>query len=334
MLYESEAEGWVRCDLCHHRCRIAPGQAGVCRARRNRDGKLESLVYARCIAHNADPIEKKPLFHFLPGTLSFSVATVGCNFRCTFCQNYLISQSLRADSDRIPGEIVEPATLVAEALARQCRSISFTYTEPTVFFEYALDTARLAAEKGLPSCFVSNGFMTRRAVDEISPYLKAINVDLKSFNEETYRREIGGTLSGVLSTIEHLYDKGVWVEVTTLLVPGLNDSREEIRSIARFVAGLSPDIPWHVSRFYPQFQMQDRGPTPTESIWEALEIGREEGLRYVYCGNARDERYESTWCGRCGAPLIDRSGYTILSNRLGPDGLCPECNTPCPGVWS
>ena len=234
---------------------------------------------------------------------------------------------------QVPGDIVEPATLVREALARRCQSISFTYTEPTVFFEYAFDTARLAAEKGLPSCFVSNGFMTPRAVDEIAPWLKAINVDLKSFSEETYRHVIGGSLRGVLETIEYLHKKGIWIEITTLLIPDLNDSPDEVRQIAHFIAGLSCDIPWHVSRFHPQFNMLDRAPTPTGSILRALEIGREEGLRHIYCGNVRDDRFESTWCGKCGALLIGRTGYTIIENRLGPDGVCPDCATRCSGVW-
>ena len=332
-LYHTVEDQHVVCDLCHHRCRIAPGKRGVCRARLNENGRLVSLVYGRCIAMNADPIEKKPLFHFLPGSLSFSVATVGCNFRCSFCQNYLISQSLSEAEGSVPGETVSPDELVRSALKRHCHSISYTYTEPTVFFEYALETAQLATAAGLGNCFVSNGFMTPEAVDAIAPYLDAINVDLKSFNPEVYRKIMGGRLEGVLDTLAYLHKKGIWLEVTTLVVEDMNDSEEEIRQIARFIAGLSRDIPWHVSRFFPQYKMTATPPTAARTIADAVRIGEEEGLRFVYCGNARDERHESTRCAQCGTLLIGRSGYFITTNTLKPDGACPSCGTQCPGVW-
>jgi len=324
----------VRCDLCHHRCEIASGKVGICRARRNEEGRLVSLVYGECVALTPDPIEKKPLFHFLPGTTSLSVATVGCNFRCDFCQNSHISQALRDQHSRVPGTQTEPREIVQAALAQECESVSFTYTEPTVFFEYALDTARLACEAGLANCFVSNGFMTPEAVEMIAPYLHAINVDLKSFRDETYRKVIGGRLDGVLETLGKLREKGIWVEVTTLLVPGMNDSPEEMRDIARFLARLDPDIPWHISRFFPHYKMTHTAPTPMQTIEAAVRIGEEEGIRFIYCGNVRDDRRESTWCRHCGALLIRRAGYTILQYEIGPDGACPSCGGICPGVWS
>lgn len=328
----SERPGVVVCDLCHHRCTIAPGATGICRARRNEDGTLVSLVYGRAIALNADPIEKKPLFHFLPGTKAMSVATVGCNFHCDFCQNAHISQRLQ-ESSAVPGEWIEPAQIVETTRATRCRSIAFTYTEPTIFFEYALDTARLARRHGIATCFVSNGYMTPEAVDRIGPFLDAINVDLKAFDDTTYRQVIGGRLDAVLETITHLHHRGVWVEITTLLIPGLNDSIAEVRRIASFIASLSVDIPWHVSRFHPQYRMMDRPATPLESIHQALRIGEEAGLRHIYCGNCSDERYESTFCPSCGHKLIERRGYTILDDRLGSGGKCPNCQTPCAGVF-
>ncbi|HUT22796.1 MAG TPA: AmmeMemoRadiSam system radical SAM enzyme [Sumerlaeia bacterium] len=330
---DERGEKFVVCDLCHHRCAIAPGKSGVCRARKNEDGRLISLVYGRCAAMNVDPIEKKPLFHFLPGTLSMSVATVGCNFRCEFCQNHSLSQALREGSGHAPGDWVEPEALVRAAVRSRCQSMSFTYSEPTVFFEYALDTARLASEAGLGNCFVSNGFMTPEAVDAIAPCLDAINVDLKSFNPDTYRNVIGGKLEGVLETLKHLHEKKIWVEVTTLLVPGMNDSAKELREIARFVAGLSPDVPWHVSRFHPDYKMTSPPPTPARAVEAALEIGKQEGLRHIYCGNLRDDRRESTWCPACGELLISRAGFFIRSNRLKPGGRCPKCGDVCAGRW-
>jgi pyruvate formate lyase activating enzyme len=333
LYHRIEGGASVRCDLCHHRCEIASGKVGICHARRNDDGRLVSLVYGECVAMTPDPIEKNPLFHFLPGSFSLSVATVGCNFRCDFCQNSHISQALRERGLDVHAARRTAEEIVDAALAQECESISFTYTEPTVFFEYALDTARLACEAGLANCFVSNGFMTPQAVGMIAPYLHAINVDLKSFREETYREVIGGRLGGVLETLRALRERGVWVEVTTLLIPGMNDSREEIRDIARFLAQLDPGIPWHISRFFPHYKMPRTAPTPIETIEAAVRIGEEEGLRYIYCGNVRDERRESTWCAHCGASLVRRSGYTILQCDVGADGACPSCGRICPGVW-
>jgi len=323
----------VVCDLCHHRCTIRDGKVGRCRVRRNQLGWLESLVYGRCVALTPDPIEKKPFFHFLPGTFSLSLATVGCNFTCKFCQNHHLSQFLRDNQGPVPGEWIMPEQIVETALRQRCRSISFTYTEPTVFFEYALDTARLAHEKKLATCFVSNGFMTPEAVELLAPCLDAINVDLKSFNPEVYRKIIGGELAGVLETIRSLKAHGIWIEVTTLLIEGMNDSPAEVRKIAEFLVGVDPDLPWHVSRFHPQYHMTDHPVTRHESIRQALEIGRQAGLRHIYCGNVSDERSESTWCPECGELLIARSGFSIRKNTLKPGGKCPECGALCAGRW-
>lgn len=337
MLYHPAGDGQsVVCDLCHHRCHILPGHVGICQARRCVGGeRLETSVYGRCVAMSADPIEKKPLFHFLPGTSAMSMATVGCNFRCDFCQNHHISQYLSQGGGEPPGEDRSPAEIVAAACDRRCASIAYTYTEPTIFFEYAYDTARLAREQGLANCFVSNGYMTPEAVETIAPWLDAINVDLKSFRAETYRRYIGARLEGVLETIGCLHAHGIWIEITTLLIPGLNDSDDEIRDIARFIAALSADIPWHISRFYPQYHRQETPPTPPAVVLRALEIGRAEGLHHIYCGNLRDDDGESTHCHGCGSLLIARSGYAVTRNLLAsdPTGACPKCGVRCAGVW-
>jgi pyruvate formate lyase activating enzyme len=305
---------------------------GVCRVRRNDDGVLVSLVYGKCVSMNADPIEKKPLFHFLPGTRSMSMATIGCNFRCRFCQNCEISQAA-VDGIDIPWRWTEPREIVETAVRQDCASVSYTYTEPTIFFEYALDTARLARRSGLANCFVSNGYMTPEAIEMIRPWLDAINVDLKSFRDETYRQFIGARLEPVLDSIRAFREAGVWIELTTLIVPGMNDSEEELRDIARFIAGLDPNIPWHVSRFFPRYQMNGIPPTPEAIMRRAFEMGTEEGLRFVYCGNIMMTGREDTRCPQCGTVVIERTGRSGRS-LLDADGSCPDCKNPIPGVWT
>jgi len=332
MLYEPEADGKVRCHLCAHECLIAPDKLGICRVRKNVGGKLVTLNYDALVAVNVDPIEKKPLFHFLPGTLSLSVAAAGCNFQCSFCQNWQISQAPRTGRV-LSGRSIPPADLVEGALRRGCASISYTYTEPTIFFELAYDTAKLGQEKGLRNCFVSNGFMTPRAVRTIAPYLDAINVDLKAFRDETYRTMMKARLEPVLTCLKELVAAGVWVEVTTLVVPGMNDTDEELGEIAGFIASqLGRDVPWHVSRFHGDYQMSDSPSTPVGTLHKAVEIGRQAGLRYVYCGNVPGDEYENTLCPECGALLIGRSGFTIAQNKLDAD-RCPECGAEIAGRW-
>lgn len=332
MLWESLGEGRIRCNLCAHRCIIPPGRRGICMVRENRDGTLYTLVYGRLVAVAVDPIEKKPLFHFLPGADALSIATVGCNFRCEFCQNYHISQYPRDHGGRIFGDEVSPEEVVSQAERSGSRVIAYTYTEPTVFFEMAYETARLAHARGIKNVFVTNGYMTREALEEISPYLDGANVDLKAFREETYRRHMGATLQPVLDTIEGMYQRGIWVEVTTLIIPGLNDSEEELRWIAEFIRGISPDIPWHISRFFPSYRMQDRPPTPVSTLFRAYEIGKEVGLNHVYLGNLPGEK-EDTICPRCGATLIKRYGFLVERNDVA-EGRCPHCGTEIAGVWS
>jgi len=319
----------VHCFLCAHHCRIAPGELGRCGVRENRAGELYTLVYGRPVSTAVDPIEKKPLFHFLPGSLTFSLATVGCNFVCSFCQNADISQMPR-DQGRIVGRPLTPEQVVSAALDAGCRSISYTYTEPTIFYEYARDCARLAVAAGLKNVFVTNGYMTAEALADIDGDLHAANVDLKSFSDNFYRTLVGARLKPVLDSIRRLWAMGVWTEVTTLLIPGQNDDEDELRSLAAFLASVSPDIPWHVSRFHPTYRLLDTAPTPVAAVEKALVIGREEGLRYVYGGNVPGHSSESTACPWCGATVIERRGFRVDGNRT-TGGRCSRCGREIAG---
>ena len=332
MLYDVADGEEVRCRLCGHECLLGPDALGVCRVRKNVAGKLVTLNYDALVAIHVDPIEKKPLFHFLPGTLSLSVAAAGCNFQCAFCQNWQISQAPRTGAV-LGGQAVPPAQLVAAARKHGCASMSYTYTEPTIFFELAYDTARLAQEQGLRNCFVSNGYMTPRAVRAIAPYLDAINVDLKAFRDETYRKVMKARLEPVLRCLRELVRCGVWVEVTTLVVPGMNDSPGELADIAGFIAGeLGPHVPWHVSRFHGDYRMTDAAPTPVATLHRAMDVGRQAGLQFVYCGNVPGDENESTSCPGCGTMLIRRVGFSVDHSRL-KAGRCPECGVAVAGMW-
>ena len=323
MLYDKLEDSQVRCALCAHRCLIKPGRLGICGVRENRDGILYSLVYAQTVSANVDPIEKKPLYHFLPGTGAFSIATVGCNFRCDFCQNADISQASKGRGWGRWGQELPPEQVVELAQKYRCASIAYTYTEPTIFFEYAYDTAQIATERGIKNVFVTNGYMTEEALREIEPYLDAANVDLKGFTDEFYRRTCGAQLQPVLDSIRLMHQMGILVEVTTLIVPGHNDSDEELRQIAQFLADISLDLPWHISRFVPHYKMTDVPPTPVGTLHRAAEIGHETGLRYVYAGNVPGDRYESTYCPNCGETAIQRFGYHTQAKLDG--DRCKNC---------
>ncbi|MBW2617869.1 MAG: AmmeMemoRadiSam system radical SAM enzyme [Deltaproteobacteria bacterium] len=331
-LYEKLACEQVQCRLCAHYCLIKPGGRGVCTVRENREGILYSLVYNRPIAQHIDPIEKKPLFHFLPGSLSYSIATVGCNFRCRFCQNANISQMPR-DEKRIVGQEVSAEEVVAEAKAHGCASISYTYTEPTIFGEYVYDIATLARQAGIKNVLVTNGYQSPEAREKLGPIIDAANVDLKSFKESFYKEQCGAKLAPVLETLTSFKEQGVWIEVTTLIIPGLNDSPVELKEIAGFIASrLGAETPWHISRFHPDYRLTDRPGTPVATLERAAQIGRAAGLKYVYLGNAPGAGGETTCCPGCGARLIDRLGFTISLNRV-PEGTCPECGARVDGVF-
>lgn len=330
-LYRKLEDQKVQCLTCAHQCTITLGKRGICGVRENNGGTLYSLVYGKAIALHVDPIEKKPLFHFYPGTESFSVATVGCNMHCLNCQNADISQMPR-DGGNINGNEVLPEALVQLALKHRCRTIAYTYTEPAIYWDYAFDTARLAHEKGIKNIFVTNGYLSEESLRQITPYLNGANVDLKSFRDQTYRSVCGARLQPVLDTIHRMKESDIWVEVTTLLIPELNDSEEELKDIARYIFKCDPGIPWHISRFHPTYRMLDRAVTPLEYIQRACRIGLEIGLRYVYSGNVPGEERESTFCYSCGARLIHRWGFQVASNRI-VDGKCPECGVVIDGVW-
>jgi pyruvate formate lyase activating enzyme len=298
--------------------------------RENQGGVLYTLVYRQLISRNVDPIEKKPLFHFAPGSRSFSIAAVGCNFHCDFCQNYEISQMPR-DRKQIWGEDVSPEEIVALAKKAGCRTIAYTYTEPTIYFEYALDIARLASAEGLKNLFVTNGYMTEEALRTFHPHLHGANVDLKAFQDEFYKKRCGGRLEGVLQSLRVMKTLGVWVEITTLIIPGLNDSEEELRGLVAFIASLGRETPWHISRFHPMYKMLDRSPTSVQTLERVRKIGLEGGLRYVYTGNVPGDEGEDTYCHQCGKLLIDRFGFQIRRYEL-VGNRCYNCGTMVDGV--
>ena len=330
LLAETFEDGSVRCNACAMRCLVRPTRTGICGVRENRDGVLVSTVYGRAVAVGIDPIEKKPLFHVAPGALAYSIATVGCPFHCAFCQNWEIAQAPRLGLD-LPTRALPPTKAVEEALTAGARAVAFTYVEPTVFLEYALDTAREAHAAGLLNVFVTDGYATPEAIDLLRPYLDAANVDLKSFDDAFYRRVCGARLAPVLEALKAYRDAGVWVEVTTLVIPGHNDDEGELRELTGWIATeLGPETPWHVSRFFPAYKMLDVPPTPLETLRRAAEIGQEAGLAHVYVGNAPQLEMEDTRCAGCGRVLLERRGYHVF-DRLGPGGTCPGCGRPLAG---
>jgi pyruvate formate lyase activating enzyme len=330
MFYEKMERGNVKCFLCMHRCSIKDGKRGICGVRENRGGKLFSLVYGKIISMNIDPIEKKPLFHFYPGSTSFSIATVGCNFHCLHCQNYDISQHPKND-DNIPGKDMTPEQIIEEAEQAGCKSISYTYTEPTIFMEFAFDCARLAHKKGIKNVFVSNGYTTPEAVKTIAPYLDANNIDLKG-DDEFYKKVCGARSQPVLNTIKLMKELGVWVEVTTLVIPSYNDSEESLNKIADFISSVDPSIPWHVTRFYPTYMLLDTPRTSLKTLELARETGIKKGLKYVYEGNVPGEGGENTYCPNCGELLIERFGYQLKQNRI-KKKKCFNCIKEIEGAW-
>ncbi len=331
-LYERLDKNRVRCDLCSHRCTIAAGHRGICGVRENRDGRLETLVYGELIARHIDPIEKKPIFHLAPGSRAYSIATVGCNFKCVFCQNADIAQMPADQSGRITGNRCTADAVVADAAAAGCASIAYTYTEPTVFFEFVLDTARIAKSRGLYNVLVTNGYMSAEALEMIAPVLDAANVDLKAFDDNFYRKRCGARLAPVLDTLRRMKEKGILVEVTTLIIPTLNDDDAQLTALAGFIAGdLGIDTPWHISRFHPTYRLLDQPPTPVATLRRAAAIGKKAGLRYVYMGNVPGKGGEDTACWQCGKTVIERTGYRVRRVGLSA-GKCRHCGAEIHGI--
>ena len=327
--------GKIVCDACRHHCILKDGEVGICGVRANNKGELVSLVYGRPLSISLDPIEKKPLYHFLPGSHILSIGTFGCNFSCKFCQNYDISQTpKRKPLENIKTLIdkhsytLSPQEIVNIAVSRGIKSIAYTYNEPTVFAEYFLDIAKIAKEEGIKNVLVSNGYFSEKLRKIIPKYIDAINIDLKSMSKDFYLKLVGGKLEYVTENIKYLYKK-VWLELTTLLIPNENDSDEEIKKIANFIKDISSSIPWHISRFFPAYKMMNTPPTPIETLERAYRIAKEVGLKYVYIGNYPSDK-ENTYCPECGKLLISRKGYNI--NVLMKDGMC-ECGEKIEGVW-
>lgn len=329
LFYEKLHNEKVKCHLCNHHCIISKNARGICGVRENRNGTLFSLVYGKLIANHIDPIEKKPLFHFHPGSSSYSIATVGCNFRCLHCQNYSIAHYPKNYKD-IPGDEFSIDYIVKDAKSKGCKSISYTYTEPTIFIEFAYDCMKLAHKVGIKNVFVSNGYMSEEALRFISPYLDAINVDLKG-DEKFYNEICGAKLEPVMENIKLLRELGIWVEVTTLIIPELNDSKEFLHRVAKFLYSIDPAIPWHVSRFYPKFQILNKPITPVETLIKARNIGFQEGLKFVYTGNIQGDSGENTYCSNCKNLLIERFVYFINKMNL-QNSRCIFCGNLIEGV--
>ncbi|HNS31507.1 MAG TPA: AmmeMemoRadiSam system radical SAM enzyme [bacterium] len=330
MFQESAEGGKARCYLCNHFCVLKEGEIGICGVRVNRGGKIFSLIYGKLVAESVDPIEKKPFFHFLPGSLSYSIAGAGCNFSCVFCQNYPISQSVKKDA--IPGgSPYTPEQVVTSASVSGCKSISYTYTEPTMFFEFAFETAKLAKEKGLMNNFVTNGYMSVEALKLISPHLDAANVDLKG-DENFYRKLCGAKRKPVLDNIKLMKELGIWVEVTTLLIPGYNDSTDQINELAEIIRDIDISIPWHISRFFPVYKMNNHYPTPVEKINEARKIGLAKGIKYVYTGNLLGDEGENTFCNSCTSVIVRRYGFQVTENKI-KNKKCGVCGAPVDGIF-
>lgn len=322
----------VQCQLCPHFCLLDIDQIGKCGVRINHQGILKTAVYENCITTHVDPIEKKPLYHFLPGSKAFSIATMGCNFRCDWCQNWEISQT-PAINGKISGDTVPIEDIIQAALESNSKSIAYTYTEPTIFYEYALDIMQIAQKAKLHNVFITNGFISQTALANLLPFMSAANVDLKAFNNDTYKKHINGRLAPVLETMKAMKRAGVWLEITTLIIPTINDSEDEITKMASFICNeLGPDTPWHLSRFYPHYRMQHIPLTPSATLAKAEKIAKEQGLHYVYQGNLQSQS-ANTNCPQCNALLVQRNGYATHVLNIPQENKCPSCEKFISGIW-
>lgn len=329
-MFYHRVDNGVKCDLCPLRCFLPEGFRGKCRVRINRRDTLYSMVYGLPASMNIDPIEKKPVFHFKPGSSAFSIATHGCNLRCAFCQNWQLSQSGPETGDPV---FVPPGQVVEQALYYKCASIAYTYSEPTVFYEYVYDTARLAKEKGLYNVYISGGYIEKEPLEALLPYLDVVKIDLKGFDDAFYRRIVGCRLSDILNTLKILKKHDKLVEIVNLVVPGLNDDMGEIRRMCRWIKNeMGADTPLFFTRFMPQYLLTNLPATPVETLERARDIAKAEGLNYVYVGNVPGNKYENTYCPRCGRVLVGRYGYTVTEDNI-VDGKCRFCGQKIPGIW-
>ncbi len=332
-LYRRLEDDILECYACGHRCKIKPGRRGICQVRYNKDGVLY-VPWGYVAGLQVDPTEKKPFFHVLPGSLTLTFGMLGCDFHCSYCQNWLTSQTLRDPAAGISPHRITPEQMVDLAVRQDAQCIASSYNEPLITTEWAVATFKLAKPKGFKTLYVSNGNATREVLEYLRPWLDGYKVDLKTMNPKRYR-ELGGVLDNILNTIRMAHEMGFWVEVVTLIVPNWNDSEEELREAARFIASVSPDIPWHVTAFHPDYKMTNRGRTQARTLMRAAEIGREEGLHFVYAGNLPGlvGPYENTYCPKCGTLLVERFGFHVLQDKLTGKGICPSCGTRIPGIW-
>ena len=327
MNYYTTTHKGIKCLLCRHYCNLAEGQVGICGVNKNKSGELVNLVYGKATALNIDPIEKKPLYHFLPGSSALSIGTIGCNMKCPFCQNWELSQSERIGKSKN----TTAEQLIRLAMENQCRTIAYTYNEPTVFYPFAKDVALLAKQHDIKNIFVSNGMESREILEDMVGVIDGFNIDLKSFDTNYYKKILKGKLEGVLDTLRIIREHNFWLEVTTLVIPDENDSEKELSQIANFiVTELGEETPWHVSAFYPNYKMRYKNRTPSQSLQKAYEIGKQLGLKYIYKGNVAEKGI--TNCSGCNENLIIRNGY-FLTRNIVRDGICPVCNTKISGVW-
>jgi len=330
MFYKRLNNELVQCQLCPQLCAIKSFERGKCGVRENRQSNLFSLVYGKIAAMAVDPIEKKPLYHFYPNSSAFSISTFGCNMSCLFCQNYELSQAPKPNKP-VYGHLLEPEEVVKLAIDKKASIIAYTYSEPTIAYEYYFDIMRIAKRHGLRNVFVTNGFIQPEPLKKLKGLLDAANIDLKSFSDEFYQQICGARLQPVLDAVKSYYELGVWIEVTTLVIPGLNDDFEQLNRISSFIASISTEIPWHITRFYPHYRMLDKPETPAESLLKAYEIGKQNGLKFVYIGNIMLGRnFEDTFCPKCGEVVISRQGFSA-QNFLKRGGVCPRCNARVAG---
>lgn len=329
-LYIKKDSKTIICQACPFSCRLSNRDSGICGVRTNSNGEMNLEVWGRPNAIAVDPIEKKPLFHFLPSAKVYSIGTIGCNFSCDFCQNWRLSQNKTPKSSRTAE--MYPDDLVNQALMENCEVIAFTYNEPTIVIEYAKDTFQLSKEKNLKNIFVTNGYISDRAIDYIVPFLDGVNIDLKSFSNNFYKKHCNGSLEPVLNSIKKYFEAGIWIEITTLLIPGENDSTDELYKMAEFISSISIDIPWHISAFHPAYKFTDCKPTTIKSVKKAIRIGHEYNLNYSYGGNVSDTDITNTKCHSCGEIVIKREYYST-ENLLNNGGTCPYCSAYIPGIW-
>jgi len=328
LFYEVLNDNIVQCSLCPHNCSIKENNTGFCRVRKNINGVLCSLVYGIPVARSVDPIEKKPLFHFYPQSKTFSIATMGCNMHCKHCQNADISQ---VSKESFPSSKISVEEIIKEAKSYDVESIAYTYTEPTIYYEYAFDIAKLAHKLGIKNIFVTNGYINKEPLEKIAPYLDAANIDLKGMSEQFYKKVCGANLQPVLDSIKRYYDLGIWIEITTLIIPGYNDKEQELKNIAGFIADIDPNIPWHVTGFYPTYKLTDTKATNASLLDKAVEIGKENGLNFIYQGNIG--KRENTYCPQCRNLLVQRNGFNVSKNNI-KKGICSNCHHEIPGKWS